>query len=202
MATLLIKERFDVPAPPDLVFALLVDPERVVVCLPGAALEESEDERTHRGTVTVKMGAVTVSYRGTMEFEEVDEAARRVRVKGTGREKSGSGSARMTMTGRVEATEDGSTVTVDAEVEVAGKIVRFGRGMIQRVSREIFRDFASCLAERVQPEEDPEAVGREEATGGGGTEEGAPAARAFPLLLRALRGWLRDVVATLTGRKR
>lgn len=230
MSRLTIQERFELPAPPDRVFQTLVDPERVVTCLPGASLEGRDEEaegRVYRGRITVKVGAVSIGYRGTAEFEEVDEAQRRVRVRATGREKSGSGSARMTMESRVEEGEDGgSVVTVDAEVEVAGKIVRFGRGMIERISAEIFKDFTACLEGRVTGggpggvtgetggtgKSGESGAGAAEgadraAEGGGGDENGRDGAdtgaemKAFPLLFRALKGAVRDVVRRLFGRE-
>ena len=74
-----IEERFVVRAPVEKVWAYLVDPRRVVTCLPGAELTEVVDERTFHGAVKVKVGPVTVSYKGKVILEEVDDAARRVR---------------------------------------------------------------------------------------------------------------------------
>ncbi len=157
-------ETFRLDAPPERVWRYLLDPERVVLCLPGASLDEVVDEGTYEGSVRVSVGPVTVTYRGRMVFEEVDDEARRVRMGGKGRESTGSGSATMSMVGTVAATGDGgSEVTVESDVRVSGKIVRFGRGMIERVSREIFNDFAACMAETLEREgEAPEGEAPED----------------------------------------
>lgn len=209
VSSLTITETFRLDAPPERVWRYLLDPERVVLCLPGASLDEVVDEGTYEGSVRVSVGPVTVTYRGRMVFEEVDEEARRVRMGGKGRESTGSGSATMSMVGTVAATGDGgSEVTVESDVRVSGKIVRFGRGMIERVSREIFNDFAACMAETLETEgeasEGEEAEARSAAAGGAPAEalsgEGleAPsrpreAARGLTLLWRAFRSWLRDL---------
>lgn len=209
VSSLTITETFRLDAPPERVWRYLLDPERVVLCLPGASLDEVVDEGTYEGSVRVSVGPVTVTYRGRMVFEEVDDEARRVRMGGKGRESTGSGSATMSMVGTVAATGDGgSEVTVESDVRVSGKIVRFGRGMIERVSREIFNDFAACMAETLETEgEETESEASEgevsegealegeapeapSATAGGGPPE---AVRGLTFLWRAFRSWLRDL---------
>lgn len=143
MSSLRIEEKFTVAAPPARVWRFLLDPAQVASCLPGARLDGTEGERTFLGTMKVKVGPVTTEFKGKATFIEIDEAARRMRLSGTGDDKAGGGSARMTMEGRVEATpEGGSEITVTADVELAGKLVRFGRGMIEGVSKQLFKTFA------------------------------------------------------------
>lgn len=141
-----VEERFVVPAPVEHVWEYLVDPRRVVTCLPGAELVEVVDERTFRGNVTVKVGTVTVSYRGRIQVAELDAAARRVKMTGEGRESTGTGSARMVMESRVSAAPGGgSEVVVLADVVVVGRIVQLGRGMVEQVAHQLFQQFAGCV---------------------------------------------------------
>jgi uncharacterized protein len=156
VSTLQIQEEFEVDAEPDRVFAYLIDPEEISVCLPGATLDEIKDERTFLGHMTVKVGPVTVGYHGTIEFLELDRAERRVKMQGTGREKGGAGTARMLMESRVEPREGGGArVTVHSDVQLAGRIVRFGRGMIQSVSAQLFKEFAARVRENVARQPEP-----------------------------------------------
>ncbi|MFO0576977.1 MAG: SRPBCC family protein [Polyangia bacterium] len=143
MSSLRIEEKFTVPAPVERVWRFLLDPVQVAGCLPGARLDGSDGAGTFTGTMKVKVGPVTTEFRGKATFVEVDEAGRRMRLTGTGDDKAGGGSARMSMEGRVLAAADGgSEVTVTADVELAGKLVRFGRGMIEGVSKQLFKQFA------------------------------------------------------------
>ena len=218
MSRLTIEERFTLPAPPERAWLHLTDPERTVQCLPGAELVEVVDDRTYRGTVTVQVGPVTVVYEGEAVFEELDADARFMKLTAEGRESRGSGSASMVMESRIVPSEDGaaSEVTVEAEVEVAGKIVRFGRGMIERVSAEIFKEFTTCLAGRVEAEgadgdaeaggEDAEPTeGADGPTDGESPDAGSREAAAKPApgparpasgltyVWRALVTWLREL---------
>ncbi len=141
-----IEETFRIEAPLDRVWRYIIDPHRVVRCLPGAELTGEEAERTYLGRVKVKVGPVTASYAGRAQLAEIDEARHTVRLTGDGRESGGAGSAKLSMTSRIMTLPDGATeIRVDAEIDVAGKIVQFGRGMIEGVSRQLFKQFADCV---------------------------------------------------------
>ena len=138
-----IEERFEVRAPVERVWKYLIDPARVVECLPGAELVEMTDAQNFVGAIKVKVGPLAMSYRGKAKFTEVNEETHQVRMVGDGREVGGSGSTKVTMLSTVAplANGGGSEVVVNAEVELVGKIVQFGRGMIEEVSRQMFRQF-------------------------------------------------------------
>src|SRR5215475_10958069 len=146
-----IEEEFEVQAPVQRVWEYLIDPARVVVCIPGAELLETQDERTFIGAVKVKVGPMTMSYKGQVKFTEVDEQGRQVRMLGEGREAGGAGSAKVTMLSKVTPLDGGGAlVVVSADVDLVGKIVQFGRGMIEEVSRQLFRQFSACVKQRLE----------------------------------------------------
>ena len=212
MSTLKIEERFELDAHPDEAWAYLTQPERIVVCLPGAELTEVIDERNYAGSVKVKLGAVAMEYRGTAEFTEVDSERRVIRMEGKGRERRGGGTVTLAMESRVHELEGGRCeVTVVADIQLAGKIVRFGRGMIQAITAEIFKEFTACLAAELAAGEreaasDVDAAAQPRPTGApaaprpmgqpgdlastsaGSSPEALPL---LPLLLRSFRSWLR-----------
>src|SRR5512138_235682 len=146
-----IEERFLVRADADAVFSYLVDARQVVTCLPGAELTEAIDPRTFRGTMKVKVGPVTVAYQGRVLVTELDPAARRVRLTGEGKEGTGAGSAKMTMESVTRPLPGGGTeISVHADVEVAGRAVQLGRGMMEQVSAQLLRQFAASLRRAVE----------------------------------------------------
>ncbi len=197
MASLRIEERVEIEAPVETVWRYLIDPERIVGCLPGAALELIQDERTFLGKLRVKVGAVSVGYRGTIEFTELDHEAKLVRMVGKGRETGGSGSATMAMVSRVTEAPRGAEVMVQADVKLSGKIVRFGRGMIQGVAREIFKEFGVRLEERLAATSHVVAMPEIEDTpaGHGALPDPPPetgtSLHVLPLIWRAFRSWMR-----------
>jgi len=174
-----IEESFRVEAPVETVWAFLVDPERVVECLPGAELTGVVDEDTVRGRIRVSVGPVKAEYAGTATFADVDDDAHRVRIEATGEEAKGPGSASMTMESTVTGAEGGAEVRVTADVEVAGKIVQFGRGMIQTVSQQLFRKFTECARSTLEGSdaEPGGASAPEEDAPGAATTDPSPEAR-------------------------
>ncbi|MEZ4699945.1 MAG: SRPBCC family protein [Rhodothermales bacterium] len=195
-----IEERFEIQAPIGRVWDYLVDPPRVVSCLPGAELTEVVDEKTYTGRVRVKVGPVAASYKGTARLEEVNEADRIMRLSGEGKEATGAGTAKMNMTGRLSAGADGTTLLdVEAEIDVAGKMAQFGRGLMEDVSRQLFKQFGACMqatlaqavVEDAVPEPTPAAAAPTPAAAPVTPTPPAPAPRpvgVVSLVLRALWG--------------
>ncbi|MBW2270803.1 MAG: SRPBCC family protein [Deltaproteobacteria bacterium] len=145
-----IEERFSVHAPIDAVWRFLMDPEQVVSCMPGASLDEVVDDRNFLGSVQVKLGAVTTSYKGRVKFTETDEQAHVVEMLAEARE-TGGGTLRATLSSRLTELSDGETeIVAAANVNLTGRIVQVGRGMIQGVSHQIFQQFAAATKERLE----------------------------------------------------
>ena len=155
-----IAERFEVQAPVERVWKYMTDPGSVVQCLPGAELLETQDERNFVGQIKVKVGPLSMSYKGKGSFTEINEETHTVRMVGEAREVGGSGSTKVTMVSTVTAIDGGgSAVSVDADITLVGRIVQFGRGMIEEVSRQMFRQFATCVKGRLEvPDEPPTAT--------------------------------------------
>src|SRR5438270_3172653 len=107
-----LENSFSVNAPPDRVFAYLLDINKVVGCVPGAELSEVVDPATFKGRVKVKVGPITVSYNGTARITSRDDEAHRAELEAEGRETSGPGSARAHAVMTVEDLGGRSRVTI------------------------------------------------------------------------------------------
>jgi carbon monoxide dehydrogenase subunit G len=147
-----VAKSFVVRAPRSAAWDFLTDPSRVVRCLPGAALTNQIDERTYGGTVTVKVGPVTASFKGTMRFERLDREAWTAEMVAAGQEVRGKGGADMRMTSQlVERTAGETEVTVTSQVNIVGVLAQFGRGMIQDVSDQLFQKFVDAARAELEP---------------------------------------------------
>jgi carbon monoxide dehydrogenase subunit G len=151
-----LSNEFSVAAPVERAWAVLTDVETIAPCLPGAKLEEVEGDE-YRGTVKVKVGPITASYKGVASFVEQDEAARRVVLKGDGRDTRGQGTASALITAQLEPDGAGATkVTVTTDVTITGKVAQFGRGVMADVSGKLMAQFAENLAGVVDAPAEPE----------------------------------------------
>lgn len=198
--SLVIHEAFTVQADPDRVFAFLMNPAEVVTCLPGAELTETIDARTHAGRVRVKVGPASAAYAGRAVLTEVDAAARRVAITGEGKESGGSGSARMQMVAIATPNPAGGTdVSVDATIDIAGRVMQFGRGLIESVSKQLFQQFVVAAREKLErPVDIPAAAA---SVAGGDAAAPVPPApaparelRLLPLLWRSFLDWIRRLL--------
>lgn len=161
---------FEVPAPPDQVWAHLLDVEAVVPCMPGAELTETVDERTWKGRVTIKLGAVSLTFKGTVSMTERDDEAKRVALDAKGMEARGKGQATATVTSTMTATDDGGTrVDMHTDLSLSGQAAQMGRGMIGDVSQRLASEFADCIAEELTAQPASGAGAAAGATGTGDT---------------------------------
>src|ERR1700682_1506629 len=120
---------FTVGAPPERVFAYLLDATKVVGCVPGAELTEVVDPTTFKGKVKVKVGPITVAYSGTARIADRNDSARSATLEAEGRETTGPGSARAKARMTVEPDGSGSIVKIVTEYSVAGRGGQVGRGV-------------------------------------------------------------------------
>jgi hypothetical protein len=141
-----IVKTFEVDAAPDAVWSFLTDLPRVARCLPGAAIGDKLDEKTSSGTMTIKVGPVSSTYRGKVVFERLDPAARTAEIVATGQDVRGKGGADLKLTSSLKALPGGKTeVTAVSLVNVTGMLAQMGRGMIQDVSDEMFQIFSERM---------------------------------------------------------
>ncbi|TYB47580.1 carbon monoxide dehydrogenase [Nonomuraea sp. PA05] len=140
------EHEFTVPVPIEQAWAVLLDVERVAPCLPGATLDIFEgDEFT--GRMKVKVGPITVTYRGTAKFEDVDKDSFSLTIQASGKEARGSGTASATVKAHMEARDEATLVTVETSFNVTGRPAQFGRGVMAEVGGRLIEKFAANLAE-------------------------------------------------------
>jgi uncharacterized protein len=148
-----IEQTVEVDAPLDRVWALVNDVPRVAPCMPGAALTNVVDDHTYEGTVKVKLGPISMSYKGTVVLEDVDQATHAAKLSASGKDVRGGGTARASVDTTLEAVSDSRTrMSVVSDVQLTGKVASFGRGAIQDVSARLFGQFADCLRETLEAE--------------------------------------------------
>ena len=138
-----------VPAPTDEVWRALGEIEDLAPCLPGAAVDHV-DQDTVYGSMTVKVGPITVAYRGRAVIDERDDEHHRMVVHATGREQRGVGTARATLVVEAREYAPGATeVDVDTDLTVTGRPAQFGRGVMADIGDRVIAEFADRLSGRL-----------------------------------------------------
>jgi len=149
-----IEDQFRVDVPIEEAWRVLLDVERIAPCMPGAQLQEIEGDE-YRGVVKVKVGPITAQYKGAAKIIEADEAARRIVLKGEGRDTRGQGNASALVTVLLAEDGSGTNVSVDTDLNVTGKVAQFGRGVMADVSAKLLGQFVKSLEENVLGADEP-----------------------------------------------
>jgi carbon monoxide dehydrogenase subunit G len=140
-----LNHQFTVGVPVEDAWRILTDVERIAPCLPGAQLQEIEGE-TYRGVVKVKVGPIQAQFKGQASFIERDDAAHKVVLKGEGRDTTGKGNAAAVITAEMTAVDASNTsVTVNTDLSVTGKVAQFGRGAMADISDKLLAQFVVNL---------------------------------------------------------
>src|ERR687894_824917 len=168
---------FEVAAPLERTWPLLLDVPRVGRALPGASIEPAGGDRGYRGALEMKLGALPAPYAGTARLEEVDEDARVARFEVQGREASGQGTAAATIVSRLRAAGEATRVVVETDLRVTGRQAQIGGTLMEDVAAAVLDRFAQAL-ERELRGETPDADGGEDAFAVGGVMAKALAGRA------------------------
>jgi uncharacterized protein len=136
---------FAVDAPIDEVYATLLDVERVAPCVPGAEVLEKTGDDAYQVAIKVRVGPISMTYRGNVEIVERDEENHRAVMRARARETRGQGTADARVD--LSLTQDGATTngTMVADVQLAGRAAAMGRGVIQDVSAKIVSTFSQNL---------------------------------------------------------
>jgi carbon monoxide dehydrogenase subunit G len=158
---------FTVPVPPDKAWDVLLDVERIAPCMPGATVEEFDGEVV-TGRIKVKVGPVSLTYRGTAKFIERDPEAQVVVVEASGKETRGAGTASATVRASLEPEDSGNAtkVTMHTTMNVTGRPAQFGRGVMVEVGGKLVEKFAENLAQLISGDTGAGADGAVGAAGG------------------------------------
>jgi uncharacterized protein len=139
-----LNNEFRVAVPAAKTWEVLTDVERVAPCLPGATLL-SVDGDEFTGAVKVKVGPITVSYKGVAAFQEKDAAAQRVVLKAEGKETRGNGNAAAIVTAQLTDEGESTSVVINTDLTISGKAAQFGRGVLADVASNLIGQFAKSL---------------------------------------------------------
>lgn len=185
-----LDKSFPMSCSPAIAWEFLQDVEAVAACMPGARLTERVDENHHKGTVTVKVGPATMSFRGELQVQDIDPAARSLRFIGKGTDSTGSSGVSMNLLARIDDAEGGlSELVGSSEVSMSGKAAAFGGRMMNSVADRILLQFADNFAAQVAARQAQDVPGAEAAP----PPPSAGELNAFALGWAIFKDWLRGL---------
>ena len=139
---------FAVDLPAQQMWEVLTDPERVIPCLPGAALSSVNGDE-FEGAIKVKLGPVSLQYEGTGRFVDRDDSVHSIVIKGVGKDARGQGNVSVSITLSLSEHGSGTEARVLTDLGLSGRAAQFGRGVIGDVSNKLLAQFVHNLEQAV-----------------------------------------------------
>lgn len=149
-----IEQSFTLEAPPDRVWSLIRDPEIMVGCVPGCEEIERIDEANYKARVTVSVGPIKARFNLVIEIVE-EQVPSLIRTEARGEEGSRASMVKSANEMKLTALDGGTEIAYSADVEISGRLGRYGAGMMKKIATKLagkFEDSFRTLAEA------PEAV--------------------------------------------
>jgi uncharacterized protein len=146
---------FDVAAPIERVWDALLDVERVAPTVPGAQVLERTGDNAYKVAIKVRVGPMSMTYRGEVEIVERDAAAHRAVMKARAKESRGQGTANADVTMVLSGANGRTAATVTTDVQLSGKVATMSQGVLQDVSGRLVATFAENLAAMLDGTEEP-----------------------------------------------
>jgi carbon monoxide dehydrogenase subunit G len=120
----------------------ILDLERVIPCVEGGKVIERTSPDQVKAEILVKMGAMSMTFKGTVEIAERDEAARTAVLRVKSRDAGGQGYANADVA--FALTDGGGTIHTAAQI--TGKAASMGEGVVSTVLDALIKDFTRKLA--------------------------------------------------------
>lgn len=148
-----ITKTFHVAHPISEVWANITNPDKIVVCVPGASLTEKVDEDHFKGEVELKFGPVKAKYGGVITFLERNAATYSMKMKGAGTDVKGKGGADMLLNGQLSEKDGGTEVSVTMDVSVQGMLAQFGSRLVTDATNHVFDQFVNNFKNQLEGKE-------------------------------------------------
>lgn len=141
---------FVVKAPVEQVWDLLLDVERVAPCMPGATVLEHTGEDAYKVAVKVRLGPMTMNYRGDVEIVDKDAGAHRATMRAKAKEARGQGTAQADVRMALQERDGGTAASIVTAMQMSGRAAAMGQGVIRDVAATLTDTFAKNLAGMVE----------------------------------------------------
>jgi uncharacterized protein len=147
----LIDHRITVPAPPEQVWAFMMDVPAVSECVPGVEGVARIDDQTYSGVMRVRVGPIQVRLDGRVIVAERDEVAQQARMDLQAADKRVNGAVNAKMRLQLASADNGrqTDVEIRTDANVMGKLGEFGQAVIRKKADQIVQEFAANLSAAV-----------------------------------------------------
>lgn len=145
-----VEKSFTVAAPQHLVWAFITDPDRVAACIPGCDNVSAIDDGKYRATIKVAAGPIKTSFQltvTTIEERAPEFAAYQTQGEEGGKASRLSANSTLTLT---PVDENSCDVAYVSEITIAGRLGKFGAGVMRKIADSEGAKFAAALGAAIE----------------------------------------------------
>lgn len=140
-----------VDVPPDQVWDVLWEVERIARCLPGCERAETVVEHEqYEAIVQERVGPFKVKFPLQIRVIEAD-APHRIKAQASGKDSAMGSSLKVTFELNITPLEGGSRIDLAADAAILGKIASLGQGIIAKKADAIVTQFAERIRREIAP---------------------------------------------------
>lgn len=150
--------QFEVASPIDTVWGVLLDIEQVAPCMPGAEVLEQTGDRSYKVQIKVRLGPVSMQYRGDVEIVDADDGAHEAKMVAKATEARGQGTANAEILMKLEEQDGKTHATLTTDLRMSGRAAAMGQGIVKDVASKLTETFAECLEQKLAGEPAPDAA--------------------------------------------
>ena len=143
----------EIAAPPEVVWAAILNPDVLKECVPGCTEMTGSPEDGFEATVVQKVGPVKATFKGQVEVSDMD-APERLTLTGSGKG-GAAGHAKGEARVRLAPSGEGTTLSYDVEASVGGKLAQLGSRIIDGFAKKMADQFFTRLQEAIEGPADP-----------------------------------------------
>ena len=145
-----IEKTFAVDAPQQVVWDFITSPEQVAPCIPGCAGAEETEPGKYQAVIKTKVGPIRTTFKVGIETlkERPPEFAAYTTA---GEEGSRASMIKAVSTLSLkQLDEDKTEVTYTSEINLLGRLGKFGSGLMQKVADSIGNEFIATMQDRIK----------------------------------------------------
>jgi uncharacterized protein len=146
-----IEKTFTISAPQDQVWSFITVPQQVAQCIPGCEGAEEKEPGKYSAAISAKVGPIRVTF--NVEIEQTEERPPEF-ASYTSKGEEGSRASRISAVSTLalkSVSANSTEVTYTSDINIVGRLGKFGSGMMQKIADNIGEEFVAKLKGKLEP---------------------------------------------------
>jgi hypothetical protein len=145
-----IEDSFTVSAPIESVWNTIIDPDQIAPCIPGCEGVEIVGPNSYRSKIRVGLGPINTTFKVDVQLTEQRPPHY---LASLSRGEEGGRLSSISAQNELILADEGQGITrvsYSAEVQIVGRLGKFGLGIMKKKAKALGEEFARALREKIE----------------------------------------------------